>query len=657
MTSSNEEFALLVDSVQDYAIFMLSPEGEIRSWNRGAARIMGYDAHEIVGQHFSRFYTEDDLAARKPWRELEIAAAEGRVEDEGWRIRKDGRRFWCNTVITALRSDSAELIGFAKVTRDLTERRNADELIRHSEEALRLLVQSVQEYAIFMLDPDGVVSTWNAGAHRIKGYTADEIIGRHFSTFYREDDLAAAKPERILEIARETGHVEDEGWRLRKDGSQFWANVVITSVFDDTGVLRGFAKVTRDMTERKHADEVRQSLLEQREARLQAEEEQRVTEAAYRAALETNRAKDEFLMTLSHELRTPITAILGWARLLPTVPSGSPMFADAVDAIGRSARLQAHLIDDVLDVSRIVAGKLRLSRETLDTAQLILGAIDAVHPTADARDISVTTDMSPDLGAIVADPTRMHQVLWNLLTNALKFTPKGGQVVVRARLVESSLLEIAIRDTGEGIDPAFLPHVFEAFRQEEGTLTRTHGGLGLGLSIVRYLVEAHGGSVRAESPGRNQGSTFTISLPVAGVQPESGARTTEPAAGDTTPLLLAGVQILIVDDDRDTREVIRAILRRAGAEVTAADSAAAALEHIRASKPDLLLTDIAMPSMDGYQLVREVRSLDIGSSLKIAALTAFPEGAGAAKQVGFDAYLRKPIDPAELIESLARVLG
>jgi CheY-like chemotaxis protein len=250
----------------------------------------------------------------------------------------------------------------------------------------------------------------------------------------------------------------------------------------------------------------------------------------------------------------------------------------------------------------------------------------------------------------------MHQVLWNLLTNALKFTPRGGEVGVTARVLEPSLLEIAVRDTGEGIDPVFLPHVFEAFRQEEATLTRTHGGLGLGLSIVRYLVEAHGGSVRAESPGRNQGSTFTISLPIAGVRPESPERLTERDNDTATPPLLAGVQILIVDDDHDTREVIRAILRRAGAKVTAADSAAAALEHIQASRPDLLLTDIAMPTMDGFQLARTVRSLEGGSDLKIVALTAFPEGAGRAQQIGFDAFLRKPIDPADLVASIARVL-
>jgi PAS domain S-box-containing protein len=320
---------MLIDSVEDYAIFLLSPDGEINSWNRGAARIMGYGEREVLGRHFSLFYGTDDVATRKPQRELDEAAQNGRVEDEGWRLRKDGSQFWANTVITVLRDDDGTIRGFAKVTRDMTQRRAAVEQLRQDAEVFQLLVSSVRDYAIFMLDTAGRVTTWNSGAQAIKGYTSAEIIGRHFSVFYPEEDVVSGKPERELVIARERGSIEDEGWRIRKDGSRFWANVVITAVYDVQGELRGFAKVTRDITERKKAEQTQRALLEQREARLSAEEERGRTEASYRAAQEANRAKDEFLMTLSHELRTPMTAILGWARMLPRMPPGDPMFREA----------------------------------------------------------------------------------------------------------------------------------------------------------------------------------------------------------------------------------------------------------------------------------------------------------------------------------------
>src|SRR5215212_2378239 len=270
-----------IESIQDYAIFLLGPTGRIRSWNRGAERIMGYAAGEVIGKEFSIFYDTQDLENRKPQRELEVAAAEGRVEDEGWRIRKDGTRFWANTIITALCNDNGEIRAFAEITRDLTQRRLAEERMRQSEEIFRLLVRSVKDYAIFLLDPTGHIATWNEGAHRIKGYEPEEIIGKHFSVFYPESDVRDHKPEHELAIAREKGSVEDEGWRVRKDGSMFLANVVITAVFDDDGELRGFAKVTRDITDRKRAEEVQRALAEQREARFHAEEERRRAEASY----------------------------------------------------------------------------------------------------------------------------------------------------------------------------------------------------------------------------------------------------------------------------------------------------------------------------------------------------------------------------------------
>ena len=644
-----EEFALLVDAVEEYAIFILGPDGTIRSWNSGAARIMGYDEEEIIGRNFSVFYAAEDAA--KPKRELQVAAAVGRVEDEGWRLRKDGTRFWANTVITALRNTDGTIRGFAKVTRDMSARVAAQEELRQSAEVFKLLVSSVRDYAIFMLDPQGNVVTWNNGAQRIKGYTPEEIIGRHFSTFYPPEDLATNKPGRELEIAKKNGSVEDEGWRVRKDGTRFWANVVITAVHDAKGQLRGFAKVTRDITDRKKAEEIQHALLEQREARLQAEEERRRAENSYREAQEANRAKDEFLMTLSHELRTPMTAILGWSRLLLTMKPDDPLFRDAVAGIANGAQLQARLIDDILDVSRVVSGKLRLAPETIDIARVILNAVDAVSTTAAAKEIKITTTLAPQLGLMVADATRLQQVIWNLLANAVKFTPKKGTVQISARR-SSSQVQIDVTDDGEGIDAQFLPHVFEPFRQAETPSTRVHGGLGLGLSIVRYIAEAHGGRVSAHSEGRGKGSTFTVSLPIRPV-------TTEPnmeSPGDTFKYgnRLRDLAVVVVDDDLASRKIVSAVLSAAGASVMVFESAVAALDAIDKRHPDIVVTDIAMPEVDGYALARTLRKRDRerGGATKIVALSAFP--AAMEERGTFDAYLSKPIDPFKLVEEIER---
>jgi len=645
-----EELALLVEAVEDYAVFLLSPEGLIQSWNRGASRIMGYDEDEAVGKHFSLFYGPEDLANRKPQIELDTARREGRVEDEGWRVRKDGTRFWANTIITLLRDDDGNIVGFGKVTRDMTARREAEELVRQNSEIFELLVSSVRDYAIFMLDPNGNVATWNAGAQRIKGYKPEEIIGSHFSRFYPEEDKKNHKPERELEIAARDGSVEDEGWRIRKDGSRFWANVVITAVHDAQGRLRGFAKVTRDITERKEAEETRRALLEQREARLLAEQERRSAEASYRVAQEANRAKDEFLMTLSHELRTPMTAILGWSRMLPSMSPDDPMFHEAVVSIAGGAQLQARLIDDILDVSRIVSGKLRLAPETVEVAKVVMKSVDAVNATADAKQITITTLFSPGLGMIVADPTRLQQVIWNLLTNAVKFTPRNGTVDVMARRTASTV-QISVKDSGEGIDPQFLPHIFEPFRQAESPQTRVHGGLGLGLSIVRYIAEAHGGTVSAESEGRGKGSTFTVTLPVRAVTTDAGP--VRNAFGDTFLHRdrLRGIDIVLVDDENESRRMVTTVLRAAGANIVAVDNAAAALTAIEEHRPNLVITDIAMPDVDGYTLTRTLRERE--HDLKVVALSAFPPS--AENKSGFDAYLSKPIDPFHLVDEIARI--
>ncbi|MEA2339599.1 MAG: hypothetical protein QOE82_3606, partial [Thermoanaerobaculia bacterium] len=358
-----------------------------------------------------------------------------------------------------------------------------------------------------------------------------------------------------------------------------------------------------------------------------------------------------FLMTLSHELRTPMTAILGWSRMLPSMSPDDPMFHEAVVSIAGGAQLQARLIDDILDVSRIVSGKLRLAPETIEVAVVVMKAVDGVNTTADAKQITITTALTPGLGAIVADPTRIQQVIWNLLTNAMKFTPRGGSVQVTARRTASQV-QISVTDSGEGIDPQFLPHIFEPFRQAESPQTRVHGGLGLGLSIVRYIAEAHGGSVSASSEGRGKGSTFTVTLPVRAVTSEAGA--VRNSLGDTFMHRdrLRGLDIVLVDDEQESRKMLTAVLRAAGANVVALDNAAEALRVIKENPPRLVITDIAMPEMDGYAFTRQIRER-VGSDMKVVALSAFT--ATADKRAGFDAYLSKPIDPFHLVDEIAKI--
>src|SRR6204780_1331022 len=377
LQQSEERFKLLVGSIRDYAIFMLDPDGVILTWNAGAERFKGYQADEIIGQHFSRFYPPEALASGLPDYELQVASETGVFEDEGWRVRKDGSLFWANVVITAMRDTDGELVGFAKVTRDLTQRRAHEEDLRRSEERFRLLIEGVADYAIFMLDPNGRVSTWNMGAERIKGYTADEIIGQHFSIFYPQEAKDSGWPDHELQVAAEKGSFVDTGWRLRKDGTTFWANVTITALRDDAGQLLGFAKLTRDLTQAKRA-EAMETANQQREEMLDAERNARM------AAQRETRVKDEFLATLSHELRTPLSAILGWTQLLlrGESPKGPDEQKRAIEVIDRNARAQVQLIDDLLDMSRIMTGKLRLDLQQISFASVIEAAVDSAKPAA-----------------------------------------------------------------------------------------------------------------------------------------------------------------------------------------------------------------------------------------------------------------------------------
>jgi PAS domain S-box-containing protein len=598
-------FRLLVESVRDYAIFMLDPTGHVSTWNAGAERINGYTAQEIIGKHFSTFYPPAAVQRGHPDYELRVASAEGRFEEEGWRVRKDGTHFWANVVITALRDEHGVLRGFGKVTCDLTQRREHEESLKQSEERFRLLVEGVRDYAIFMLDPNGFVITWNAGAERIKGYKAAEIIGQHFSKFYPPDVIESGWPEHELQVATAEGRFVDEGWRLRKDGSRFWAHVTITALRDEDGRMRGFAKLTRDVTDLKRAENL-EAHGAQREEMLEAERSARIE--AQRAA----RMKDEFLATLSHELRTPLNAILGWTQLL-RMPHGRDRvdLQRALEVIERNARAQVQLVDDLLDLSRILAGQVRLDVQRITLADVVSAALESAQPAAAAKNVRLEKVLDPRGGMVSGDPGRLQQIVWNLVSNAIKFTPKGGRVQVLLQRVNSHV-EVSVSDTGIGIPPMFLPHVFERFSQKDATAGREHGGLGLGLAISKQLVELHGGSIHAMSPGEGRGATFVVKLPLLLLQDEKReelrVHPTHPTDAESVALPeLDGLEVLVVDDEPDARELVGRILENQGARVTAAGSAEEALRVLETSSPDVLVSDIGMPGMDGYQFIRKIR--------------------------------------------------
>jgi PAS domain S-box-containing protein len=516
--------------------------------------------------------------------------------------------------------------------------------LRATEEHFRLLVESVRDYAIFLLDPKGRVASWNAGAERIKGYLAAEILGRHFSVFYPEEDVRGGKCEMELEVAGREGRFEDEGWRVRKDGARFWANVVITALRDRSGRLIGFAKVTRDLTERRQAEEERVRLIAEQKAR--------------EAADAANRAKDEFIAHVSHELRTPLNAILGWARLL-SAGLDEERAKRAIATIERNADAMTQLIDDLLDVARIISGKMRLEVEPLDVALVIERALDSVKLAADAKGIRFQVMLDSASSPVVGDAGRLQQVIWNLLSNAVKFTPKAGRITVLLRRLHSSV-EVVVQDTGQGVAAEKLDHVFEPFWQESRGPTLGGRGLGLGLAISRNLVELHGGTISVESEGEGRGTTFTITLPLATVRPgPRGSRSTHVEHEGAAVGLpqLAGLRVLAVEDEPDARDLVRSVLETAGCVVTTAGSVLEALVAIEREVPDVLVSDIGLPGETGYDLMRRVRALppERGGLIPAAAITAYARGEErlTALAAGFIIHVAKPVDPKELVMVVA----
>lgn len=514
---------------------------------------------------------------------------------------------------------------------------------------LAAIIESADD-AIVSKTLEGIITSWNKGAERIFGYTADEVIGKPVTILIpagHEDEEPA-----ILARLRAGERIEHyETVRVRNDGRLIDISLTVSPIRGPKGEIVGASKIARDITE-------------QREARKAIDEANERLKRLYQQAEESSRLKEEFLATISHELRTPLSAILGWARMLRLGQLSTEHTAKALDTIERNARAQAQLVDDLLDVSRIITGKLRMDVRPSEPSGFIDAAVEAVRPAAEAKGVRVLKVMDTGPVSIPGDPVRLQQVVWNLLSNAIKFTPRGGRVQIRSERVDSHL-EIVVTDTGQGIAPEFLPHVFDRFRQADQKTSRQHGGLGLGLAIVRHLVELHGGTVSATSEGEGKGATFTVMLPITPLyRVDLSAGRVHPAARDLLPPdngtdRLDGLDILVVDDEPDTRELLKQGLEFCGAKVRVAGSAPEAVDSLMALVPDILISDVGMPGIDGYDLIRQIRGLppEHGGKVAAIALTAYTriEDRLHALRAGYDMHVPKPVELAELVAVAASV--
>jgi len=938
-----DQLRMLIHGSIDYAIFMLDPAGYVVTWNPGAERLKGYDADEIIGQHLSKFYPEDAVARGWPQHELSVARSIGRFEDEGWRVRKDGSRFWANVVITALRDEDGNLKGFSKLTRDLTSRKEAEERLRRSEEHFRLIIENARDYGIFMLDPEGFVGTWNEGAERIKQYQPEEIIGQHFSRFYPQEAKDRGWPEHELKVAAEVGRFEDEGWRVRKDGSVFWANVVITAIRDAEGRLTGFSKITQDMTARKESEERARKLIEETTARRLAEENaklireererlhvtlasigdavistdaqgriqflnpvaeeltgwttdvardrplvdifhivnettrapvenpalramtqgtvvglanhtlliardgklrpiddsaapirdadgkiigsvlvfrditerkrneqatrfladasaalsvlvdfdstlQKVASLAvphfadwttvdlienngalrrvavahvdpakvelakelnrrfppdrdtnhgpkliartgqpelipnitdellaasitdtdqlarvrslglrsyigvpmkvrgqtigvlsfisaesdnryrsadlavaqnlaersaiaienaklYRELREQDRRKDEFLATLAHELRNPLAPIRNSLQILKMPRVDPDLARQTREMMERQIHHLVRLVDDLMDVSRVMRGKIDLRKESVELSTIIARAVETAKPLIEAHDHRLEIDVSFDPLPLEADPVRLVQAVGNLLNNSAKYSEDHGLILVMARR-ENGEAVVTIRDQGIGIAPDMLPHIFELFVQADHASTKAQGGLGIGLTLVKSLIEMHGGSITVHSDGLGKGAEFAIRLPLAHARPADKGVSDDCNDREYGP----SRRIMVVDDNRDAALSLSMLLKLEGHNVSVAHDGKTALDMATASVPDAIFLDIGMPGMDGFEVARRIRATPQLQNIRLIALTGWgqEEDRRRTAQVGFDFHLVKPPEPADI---------
>lgn len=619
-------------------IFTWHFDDGIMEWNKGCEQLYGYDRAEAIGKN-SPDLLKTEFPSSSTDEYPDALQQTGHWSGVLKHLARDGREVWVESRQQVIESEGKQLV--LETHRDITEN------LRGEESRIRLaaIVASSND-AIIGKTLEGIITNWNDGARRIFGYSEEEVLGQPINILIPSDrpDEEPAIIERLKRGER-VDHYETV--RVRKDGQRINISLTISPIRNALGQIIGASKIARDISEHKRLQEEREQLLQQ---------EQSAREQAEMA----NRVKDEFVATVSHELRTPLNAILGWSSMLLGDKLKGADARRGLETIERNARLQAQLIEDILDVSRSISGKLRLDIKPVELISVIRAAVDAVRPAAEGKDIQLQLLLDPAADHVQADATRMQQIIWNLLANAIKFTPKGGFVQVKLDR-DGSTAQVTVTDTGEGISPDFLPYIFNRFQQGDGTTTRRHGGLGLGLAIARHLVEMHGGTIEAASEGLDKGAKFTVAFPLLALRPASGSLVSpklissaqETASNGKHEASLKGLRILAIDDEPDVRDMLQTLLEDCGAKVLTASSAKEGLEALAAWQPDVLISDIGMPEEDGYSLIRKIRALspEQGADVPAIALTGYVrvEERMRALEAGYQMFVPKPVETNELI--------
>jgi PAS domain S-box-containing protein len=621
--SDERRYQYLIGGINDYAIYMLDPQGMVSSWNAGANRFKGYVAKEILGEHFSRFYTEEDRATGLPARALQTALDEGKYEAEGWRVRKDGTRFWAHVVIDPIYNEDKILLGFAKVTRDVTDRKMAEEKLRESEQRFRLLVQGVTDYAIYMLSPEGTVTNWNSGAERIKGYTEEEIVGSHFSRFYTPEDHDAGVPARALKTAADVGRFEAEGWRVRKDGTRFWAHVIIDAIRNERGELLGFAKITRDLTEKKRAAEA--------------------LEAADRALYQAQKMESIGQLTggIAHDFNNLLSVLSSGLEVL-AMQRGEGGDTRTIESMRRAVDRGARLTQQLLAFAR----QQPLQAETRNLNRIITG-FESVLRRAGNANIEFEIDLDRKANSAMIDSARLESALLNLVVNARDAMPDGGRIRIATRnvtlgdheagsLKAGNYVQVTVSDTGTGMPPEVVGRAFEPFF----TTKEVGKGTGLGLSQVYGFIKQSDGEVVIESkPG--EGTTIAIYLPAVVAEAQEDRRTHVE-------------RVLIVEDEPDLMDVAAALFASMGYDVVTASSGREAMDVLEQGDVDILFTDVVMPNgMDGIELASYARTHYPHTKIMLAS--AYPPPALKQRHglaLSDFAFVNKPYRLADLARTL-----